>query len=71
MTSPIIPIAIPPVLLRRMVFVSTICRVRLCCRIAKRVAVVPTAIATLAGTIQNIGSARMYISISRAGVVLN
>jgi hypothetical protein len=71
MTSPIIPIAIPPILLRSIVFVSTICRFRLCCRIAKRVAVVPTAIAMLAGTIQNIGSDRMYTSISRAAVVLN
>jgi hypothetical protein len=72
MINPLVPIAIPPILHRRIVVVSTISRIRLYCRIAMMVAVVPTAIAMLAGTIQSsIGCARMYISIPHAGVVLN
>jgi hypothetical protein len=65
MTNPIIPIAFPPIL--SVVFVSEIPGVRLYSRMIMRVAVVPTANAMLAGTIQSRGFVRMRV-ISRSRV---
>ena len=61
MTRPIIPIAIPPIL--RVICVPEIPRVWSYSRMVMRVAVVPTAIAMLAGTIQRRGFGRTRVII--------
>jgi hypothetical protein len=61
MTSPIIPIAIPPIL--SVILVSEFAGVRLYSRMVMRVVVVPTAIAMLGGTIQRRGFVRRRVII--------